>query len=84
VPGVAVRAGRWFADILFASACRSCSRGRPSSRDDVHHVPLVARELIPLMEQQGSEEELAARSLGAGPWQMFRRITLPNIKWALL
>ncbi|MGO4552026.1 sulfate ABC transporter permease subunit CysW [Lysobacter sp. 2RAF19] len=46
--------------------------------------PFVARELIPLMEQQGTEEELAARSLGAGPWQMFRRITLPNIKWALL
>ena len=46
--------------------------------------PFVARELIPLMEQQGAEEEMAARSLGAGPWQMFRRITLPNIKWALL
>ena len=46
--------------------------------------PFVVRELIPLMQQQGSDEELAARSLGAGPWRMFRRVTLPNIKWGLL
>lgn len=46
--------------------------------------PFVVRELIPLMQQQGSDEELAARSLGAGAWTMFRRITLPNIKWGLL
>ncbi|NUS37996.1 MAG: sulfate ABC transporter permease subunit CysW [Lysobacter sp.] len=46
--------------------------------------PFVARELIPLMEQQGADEELAARSLGAGAWTMFRRVTLPNIKWGLL
>jgi len=46
--------------------------------------PFVARELIPLMQQQGAEEELAARSLGAGALQVFRRVTLPNIKWALL
>jgi sulfate transport system permease protein len=46
--------------------------------------PFVARELIPLMQQQGSDEELAARSLGAGAWTMFRRVTLPNIKWGLL
>ena len=46
--------------------------------------PFVTRELIPLMQQQGAEEELAARSLGAGAWQVFRRVTLPNIKWALL
>lgn len=46
--------------------------------------PFVARELIPLMEAQGSEEEEAARSLGAGAWQMFVRITLPNIRWGLL
>ena len=46
--------------------------------------PFVAREIIPLMQQQGSDEELAARSLGAGAWTMFRRVTLPNIKWGLL
>ena len=46
--------------------------------------PFVARELIPLMEAQGSDDELAALSLGATPWQMFRRVTLPNIKWGLL
>jgi sulfate transport system permease protein len=46
--------------------------------------PFVARELIPLMQSQGTEEEEAARVLGAGGWQIFRRVTLPNIKWALL
>lgn len=46
--------------------------------------PFVARELIPLMQAQGSEEEEAARTLGAGGWQTFWRVTLPNIKWALL
>lgn len=46
--------------------------------------PFVARELIPLMQQQGTSEEEAALSLGASGWQMFRRVTLPNIKWALL
>ena len=46
--------------------------------------PFVVRELIPLMEQQGSDEELAARSLGASAWSMFFRVTLPNIKWGLL
>ncbi len=47
-------------------------------------VPLIARELIPLMTAQGAEEELAAVTLGAGGWTVFRRITLPNIRWALL
>jgi len=47
-------------------------------------LPFVARELIPLMESLGCEEELAAITLGAGPWQMFWRITLPNIKWGLV
>ncbi len=47
-------------------------------------VPLIARELIPLMTEQGVEEELAAVTLGAGGWTVFRRITLPNIRWALL
>ena len=46
--------------------------------------PFVVRELLPLMMQQGVEEELAARSLGAGAWTMFFRVTLPNIRWALL
>ena len=47
-------------------------------------VPFVARELIPLMQEQGSEDEEAALSLGASGWQTFRRVTLPNVKWALL
>jgi len=46
--------------------------------------PFIARELIPLMQAQGSEQEEAARVLGASGWQMFWRVTLPNIKWALL
>jgi len=46
--------------------------------------PFVARELIPLMQAQGSEQEEAARVLGASGWQIFRRVTLPNVKWALL
>ena len=46
--------------------------------------PFVARELIPLMEAQGNEEEEAAVVLGANGWQVFRRVTLPNIKWGLL
>ena len=46
--------------------------------------PFVARELIPLMQAQGTEQEEAARVLGASGWQIFRRITLPNVKWALL
>jgi sulfate ABC transporter, permease protein CysW len=46
--------------------------------------PFVARELIPLMEEQGNEEEEAAISLGASGWQTFWRVTLPNIKWGLL
>jgi len=47
-------------------------------------LPFVARELIPLMEDQGTDEEVAARTLGARGWDIFFRITLPNIKWALL
>lgn len=47
-------------------------------------IPFVARELIPLMEAIGSEEEVAAVSLGATPWQMFWRVTVPNIKWGLI
>lgn len=46
--------------------------------------PFVARELLPLMQSQGTEEEQAAFVLGAGGWQTFRRVTLPNVKWGLL
>ncbi|MFL6710612.1 MAG: sulfate ABC transporter permease subunit CysW [Massilia sp.] len=46
--------------------------------------PFVARELIPLMQSQGTEEEEAALVLGASGWNTFRRVTLPNIKWGLL
>ncbi|MEX3690572.1 sulfate ABC transporter permease subunit CysW [Paraburkholderia sp. BR14263] len=46
--------------------------------------PFVARELIPLMQAQGNDEEEAAHVLGASGWQMFRRVTLPNIRWGLL
>ena len=47
-------------------------------------IPFVARELIPLMEEQGTLEEEAAVALGAGGWSIFWRVTLPNIKWGLL
>jgi sulfate/thiosulfate transport system permease protein len=47
-------------------------------------APFIARELIPLMQEQGTEEEEAAMVLGAGGWQTFWRVTLPNIKWGLL
>lgn len=46
--------------------------------------PFVLREVLPLMQAQGSEQEEAAVTLGASGWQVFRRVTLPNIKWALL
>ena len=47
-------------------------------------LPFVARELIPLMAQQGADEEMAALTLGAGPWAIFFKVTLPNVRWALL
>ena len=46
--------------------------------------PFVARELIPLMQAQGNDEEEAAHVLGASGWQTFRRVTLPNVRWGLL
>jgi sulfate transport system permease protein len=47
-------------------------------------LPFVARELIPLMQEQGADEEAAAMTLGTGGWATFFRVTLPNVKWALL
>ena len=47
-------------------------------------APFVAREVLPLMQAQGSEQEEAAVTLGARGWQVFSRVTLPNIRWALL
>lgn len=47
-------------------------------------LPFVARELIPLMQEQGADEEAAAITLGAGGWTTFFQVTLPNIRWALL
>ena len=46
--------------------------------------PFVARELLPMIQAQGNDEEEAALTLGAGGWQTFFRVTLPNVKWALL
>jgi sulfate transport system permease protein len=47
-------------------------------------VPFVAREVLPVLEAQGTDEEDAAAVLGAGPWTVFWRVTLPNLRWALL
>jgi sulfate ABC transporter, permease protein CysW len=47
-------------------------------------LPFIAKELIPLMQEQGKEEEEAALSLGASGWKTFLKVTLPNIKWGLL
>jgi sulfate/thiosulfate transport system permease protein len=47
-------------------------------------LPLVVREIVPVLQEIGTEQEQAARSLGAGPWATFRRITLPSIRWALV
>jgi len=47
-------------------------------------LPFVARELIPLMQEQGTEDEESALTLGASGWQTFRRVTLPNVRWALI
>jgi sulfate/thiosulfate transport system permease protein len=47
-------------------------------------LPFVAREVIPVLEEVGSDQEEAAKTLGASPWQIFWRVTLPNIQWGLL
>jgi len=47
-------------------------------------LPLMVREVVPVLDEIGTDQEQAARSLGASPWQAFRRITLPSIKWAVV
>lgn len=47
-------------------------------------IPFVAREVLPVLEEAGTDQEEAAKTLGANPWQIFWRITLPNIRWGLL
>jgi sulfate/thiosulfate transport system permease protein len=78
-------ANGWFAEWLAANDIRILF-ARPGIVLATLFItfPFVVRELIPLMQQQGSDEELAARSLGAGVWSMFFRVTLPNIRWGLL
>lgn len=75
----------WFADLLRAHDIRILF-ARPGIVLATLFItfPFVVRELVPLMQQQGHEEEVAARSLGANAWTMFFRVTLPNIKWGLL
>ncbi|MDH7453884.1 sulfate ABC transporter permease subunit CysW [Luteimonas composti] len=75
----------WFADLLRAWDVKILF-ARPGIVLATLFItfPFVVRELVPLMQQQGSEEEVVARSLGAGAWTMFFRVTLPNIKWGLL
>jgi sulfate/thiosulfate transport system permease protein len=75
----------WFAEILGAYDIRILF-ARPGIVLATLFItfPFVVRELVPLMQQQGSEEEVVARSLGASAWTMFFRVTLPNIKWGLL
>jgi sulfate transport system permease protein len=83
----------------FCSSARRAPSGRGWQAHDIKIVfavpgmiiatlfitfPFIARELIPLMQAQGKDEEEAAVSLGASGWQMFFRVTLPNIKWGLL
>ncbi|MCF2970389.1 sulfate ABC transporter permease subunit CysW [Synechococcus sp. Nb3U1] len=47
-------------------------------------IPFVAREVLPVLEEAGTDQEEAAKTLGANPWQIFWRVTLPNIRWGLL
>jgi sulfate/thiosulfate transport system permease protein len=47
-------------------------------------IPFVIREVVPVLEEVGTEEEDAARTLGASSWKSFRKVTIPNIRWALL
>jgi sulfate/thiosulfate transport system permease protein len=75
----------WFAPLLDALGIRIIFTGTGLVLATILvTLPFVARELIPLMQQQGADEELAAVTLGAGPWAIFSKITLPNVRWALL
>ncbi len=75
---------RWAAG-LTRIICKSCSPGRSMVLATIFVTcPFVVRELVPVMMSQGSHEDEAAVLLGASGWQMFRRVTLPNIRWALL
>lgn len=69
--------GRWGIEIIFAVPGIVLATAFVT-------LPMIARELIPIMESQGTEEEEAARLLGAGGFQIFWHVTLPNIRWALL
>ncbi len=78
-------AGSLLGPWLKATASRSCLPCPAScSRRSSSPFPFVARELIPLMQEQGTGDEEAALSLGASGWQTFWYVTLPNIKWGLL
>lgn len=66
------------------TTCRSCSRPGMVLVTVFVTCPFVVRELVPVMLSRGSHEDEAAVLLGASGWQMFRRVTLPNIRWALL
>jgi sulfate transport system permease protein len=69
--------GPWLAKHDPDHLCRARHRAGHRVRD----LPFIARELIPLMQAQGSDEEQAAIVLGASGWQTFWNVTLPNIKW---
>lgn len=75
--------GRWAAGPT-RIICKSCSRPGMVLATIFVTCPFVVRELVPVMMSQGSHEDEAAVLLGASGWQMFRRVTLPNIRWALL
>lgn len=74
---------RWAAG-LTRIICKSCSLAGMVLATIFVTCPFVVRELVPVMMSQGSHEDEAAVLLGASGWQMFRRVTLPNIRWALL
>jgi len=74
----------WFGPRLATTYPYSLRLARHCAGDHLCHLPVVARELIPLMVDQGRDEEEAAATLGASGLSTFLRVTLPNIKWGLL